>query len=111
MPSVEADSGSIMDWTPFFRMLGIPEEVAEPTAYQLLGLTDPRTLTRELVEEALTERKKLLRQNIPGPQFIPLVSVFEKKLEHAASILVDYDKRQAYHDRLLRESREKLEVE
>ncbi len=100
----------MIDWGLFGRMLGIPEQVAEPTVYQLLGLTDPRTITPELVEHALNERKKLLRQNIPGPQFIPIVALFEKELDRAAGILLDSGKRNAYHERILREAHGRRKV-
>ena len=94
----------MIEWTFFYRMLGIPERVTEPTVYQLLGLTDPRTVTPDLVQHALNERKKLLRHNIPAPQFIPLVSLFEQELDRAAAILLDPQKRKVYHERLAREA-------
>ncbi|MGB2820149.1 MAG: hypothetical protein WBF17_04155, partial [Phycisphaerae bacterium] len=90
----------------FYKLLGIPESVAEPTAYHLLKL-DPRMVTRALVDSALKERKARLRQNIPGPQFIPIVSLIEQELDKAAAILRDPQRRQEYDDRLLRESRKK----
>ena len=95
----------MIEWTFFYRLLGIPEQVAEPTVYQLLGFTDPRAITRESIQEALNERKKLLRQNIPGPQFIPIVSAFEQELDRAAAIILDPHKRKAYHQRLFGEIR------
>jgi len=95
-----------MVYPPFFhKLLGIAESVAEPTAYQLLGI-DPRVFVPALVRPALNERRKRLRQNIPGPQFIPIVSLFEQELERAAAVLLDPAERQAYDERLRREARE-----
>jgi len=90
----------------FYKLLGIPESVAEPTAYHLLKL-DPRMITEALVDGALEDRKARLRQNIPGPQFIPIVSLIEQELEKAAAILRDPARRKEYDARLLRESRKK----
>ena len=100
----------MIEWTFFYRLLGIPEEVSEPTVYQLLGFTDPRQITRGSVRHMLTERKKLLRQSIPGPQFIPMVSVFEKELDRAAAIILDPEKRRAYHQRVLAERHARRKV-
>ena len=78
-----------MDVPPFVaRLLGLPEDAADPTAYQLLGL-DPRRFAPEQVQPALEERKRRLRQNIPGPQFIPIVSRFEQELDRVAALLLD----------------------
>jgi len=87
-------------------MLDIPQKVAEPTPYHLLGI-DPRVFSEDLVESALAERKMMLRQNIPGPQFIPMISLVEKELDRAAEILSDPGKRKALNDRLLGELRDK----
>ena len=92
--------------TVFYKLLGIPKKVAEPTPYHLLGIT-PQVFSPELVKSSLTERKRMLRQNVPGPQFIPVVSLFEKELDAAADVLLDPDKRKALHERLLREIRDK----
>ncbi len=90
----------------FYKLLGIPESVAEPTAYHLLKL-DPRMITEALVDGALRQRKARLRQNIPGPQFIPIVSLIEQELDKAAAVLRDPARREEYNARLLRESRKK----
>ena len=87
-------------------MLGISQKVSEPTPYHLLGI-DPRVFSEDLVESALAERKTMLRQNIPGPQFIPMISLVERDLDQAAGILLDADKRKALNDRLLGELRDK----
>jgi len=86
-------------------MLGIPETVLEPGPYDLLAI-DRRTFRPAMVEGALKERKRLLRQNIPGPQFIPLITIFERNLDRAAVTLLDANKRKAYHDRHDRETRD-----
>jgi len=88
----------------FYKLLGIPESVSEPTAYHLLDL-DPRMVTPVLVDHALSERKARLRQNIPGPRFIPIVSLIERELDQAAEILRDEARRQEYDERLLRAAR------
>ena len=90
----------------FYKLLGIPESVTEPTAYHLLRL-DPRTVTEAMVDGALKARKVRLRQNIPGPQFIPIVSRIERELERAAAILRDPARRGEYNDRLLSQARRK----
>ena len=90
----------------FYKLLGIPESVAEPTAYHLLDL-DPRMITEAIVEGALKERKARLRQSIPGPQFIPIVSLIEQELNQAAAILRDPQRRREYDDQLLRGPRKR----
>jgi len=89
----------------FFKLLGIPNRKTEPTPYDLLDL-DPRTFSPAQVPDQLGERKRRLRQNIPGPQFIPVVTLWERELDLAAEVLTDPAKRAAYHDQLNRESSE-----
>jgi len=85
----------MIEWSFFYKVLDIPEAVTEPTYYQLLGI-DPRMCTAELVAP-LEERRKRLRHNIPGPQFVPLVLRFEKQqLEVAAAVLSDDGTRRQY---------------
>ena len=92
-----------IEWTIFYRMLDIPDEIASPNYYQLLGV-EPGVCTAELVMQSLNERKKRLRQNIPGPHFIPLVLKFEQEnLDPAAATLSDPQKRLEY-DQQLQES-------
>ena len=67
-----------IEWTIFYRILDIPDEITAPNYYQLLGV-EPGVCTSELVMQSLNERKKRLRQNIPGPHFIPLVLKFEQE--------------------------------
>ena len=90
----------------FYKLLGIDESVTEPTAYHLLAL-DPRTIGEARVDRALKDRKARLRQNIPGPQFIPIVSLIERELEKAAEILRDPLRRKEYDQRLVRRSHQK----
>lgn len=92
-------------WTPFYRMLGIPDDVVEPTLYQLLGLSDPRSLSPEMIDLSLQERRRQLRQGIPGPQFIPMMSRFEAELEQAADLLRDPRRREEYNRRLIERAR------
>jgi hypothetical protein len=87
-----------------YRLLGIPDTGAEPTAYRLLGIS-PQQATPELVEARLLACKKRLRQNIPGPQFIPMVSLWESELARAAETLLNPRKRDAYHAGLARQAR------
>ena len=84
----------------FYKLLGIPESVAEPTAYHLLGL-DPRMVTEGAVDEALAARKAGLRRDIPGPQFVPIVAAIERELDVAAMILRDPRRRYEYNETLL----------
>lgn len=77
---------------PFYKLLSIPEDTATPTPFQLLGLPEAHTpgLTREQIEQALLERRKLLRQNIPGPQAFPIVSLIEQTMDRAAARLMKH---------------------
>ncbi len=89
-----------IEWTIFYRILEIPDEITAPNYYQLLGV-EPEVCTAELLMQSLNERKMRLRQNIPGPHFIPLVLKFEQEnLEPAAATLSDSEKRQEYDQRL-----------
>jgi len=95
----------MFEWTIFYRLLNLPDDVASPTYYHLLGLK-PHSCTAEAVQNALQERKKRLRQNIPGPQFIPLVLRFEtEQLDPAAEVLVDPQKRAEYNEQLKEQAR------
>jgi len=96
----------VNEWIFFYRLLGIDESVGEPNYYDLLGLT-PQLCTAVLVDRALQKRKKTLRQNIPGPQFIALLFHFEREvLEPAAAVLRDAGQRDAYYLRLFSPSAE-----
>jgi hypothetical protein len=81
---------SMNELRPFYKLLSIPEDTAAPTAFQLLGLPEVRSapLTREQIEQAVLERKKLLRQNVPGPHALPMMSLVEQTLDKAAARLV-----------------------
>jgi hypothetical protein len=80
----------------FYKLLGLPETVTLPTAYDLLDVRR-EACTPDRVKKALAERKKHLRQNIPNAQFIPIILTFEKELDKAAAILLD-DRRRARYD-------------
>jgi len=96
----------MFEWTIFYRLLNLPDDVATPTYYHLLGLK-PHSCTAEAVQKALQERKKRLRQNIPGPQFIPLVLRFEtEQLDPAAEVLADPQKRAEYNEQLKEQARQ-----
>ncbi len=87
----------MIEWNIFYKILGIPEDITEPTYYDLLGL-HPKTCSVELVDRMLHKKRNRLRQNIPGPQFIPFVLKFEKeKLERAAKVLRDPQIRKKYN--------------
>jgi hypothetical protein len=75
---------------PFYKLLSIPEETDAPTPFQLLGFSIAQTplLTRGQIEQAALERKKLLRQNIPGPQVLPIMSLAEQAIDRAAAALL-----------------------
>jgi len=79
----------------YTSLLGMPEDVEEPTAYQLLGIT-PEEATPERVAEALEERRQYARKNVPNPRLIPAVMLLETELQQAADILSDPKKRAAY---------------
>ncbi len=88
-------------WDSFYRILGVAEHVIEPTYYHILGV-HPKECEPEKIHAALLKKKQLLRQNVPGPQFIPLVIRFEKEqLEPAAETLRDPQKRRSYNKQLL----------
>ena len=89
-----------------YRLLRIPESVTELTAYHLLRV-HPKAVTPELVARALQKRKNMLRQNIPGPQFIPIVSIVEQVLDQAAHVLSDPVRREKYNRHVLRKVRGK----
>jgi len=95
----------MIEWNLFYKMLDIPEDVTEPTYYDLLGV-DPGACNADIVDSMLHQRRSLLRQNIPGPQFIPLVRKFEqKKLEKAAAVLRNPELRQKYNRYLQQKAR------
>ena len=73
----------------FYRMLGIAENIIEPSFYHLLGI-DRKDCDFETVRSALLARKNELRQNAPGREFVPQIIEFEKEyLEPAAVVLAD----------------------
>ncbi len=104
----------MIEWTFFYKLLGIPERFTEPTHYHLLGL-DPKNCSPDAVDIALEERRKRLRQNIPGPQFIPLVMKFEQdQLVTAAEVLRDPRRREAYNaylHEIIRQRKARLKAE
>jgi hypothetical protein len=101
----------MLEWKIFYKMLDIPEDVTEPTYYDLLGV-DSDACNAELVDSMLRRRRSLLRQNIPGPQFIPLVRKFEqKKLEKAATVLRNPELRQKYNRYLQQKARKRRSEE
>ncbi|MBE3070442.1 MAG: hypothetical protein IMZ66_09440, partial [Planctomycetes bacterium] len=87
-----------------YRVLGVPDTAAEPTPYLLLGVS-PERCTPETVRERLAECTKRVRQNIPGPQFIPIVALWEKELAQAAAVLADARKRAAWDARAAEQAR------
>ncbi len=97
----------IEDWTLMYRLLGIPDDISQPTYYHLLGV-DPRQCDADLIDRALANRKKILRENIPGPQFLALISKFEQDiLQVAAETLRDPEKCQHYVETLRQRSLQK----
>jgi hypothetical protein len=81
---------SMNELRPFYRLLSIPEDTDAPTPFQLLGLpaVHSAALTREQIEQAVLERKKLLRQSIPGPHALPIMSLVEQTIDRAAAKLL-----------------------
>ena len=87
-----------------YRVLGVPDTGAEPTPYLLLAVP-PERCTPETVRERLAECTKRIRQNIPGPQFIPIVALWERELAQAAAVLADPRKRAAWDARAAGQAR------
>jgi len=97
----------MIEWTVFYRLLGLSEEFDEPSYYQLLGV-DPHNCQEDKVDHALMERKKTLRQNLPSPHFIPLVLKFEtEQLDPAAAVLKDAAQRAEYDQELIKRALER----
>lgn len=85
----------------FYRMLGIAEHIIDPSYYHILGI-ERQNCNAQVVRDALLERKRELRENIPGPQFVPMVLKFEAdQLEASAEVLADDQKRKAYDKQLM----------
>ncbi|GEM_PF-6841754 len=90
----------MIEWTFFYRALGVPDDAIKPTYYQLLDL-DPESCTPELVDEHRNQQRIRLRQSIPSPEFIPMILRFEKhKLDHAAAVLRDPARKRKYDQHL-----------
>jgi hypothetical protein len=84
----------------FYRMLGIAENIIEPSFYHLLNI-DRKDCSFKTVRAALLARKNELRQNAPGPEFVPQIIEFEKEhLEPAAKVLAD-EARRAQYDKVI----------
>ncbi|AQT69501.1 hypothetical protein STSP2_02692 [Anaerohalosphaera lusitana] len=94
------------DLRVFYRILGIARHIVDPSYYHILGI-DRKGCNADVVRSALKARKRELRENIPGPEFIPLVMKFEKEqLEVAAEVLADEHKRREYDKQLLLKQRQ-----
>lgn len=90
-----------MDFKVFYKALGIAGHIVDPTYYHILGL-DPKFCDEQAVTEAYRQKRMLLRQTIPGPEFIPMVVRFEKEqLEPAFEVLRNEKRRKAYNQQLL----------
>src|SRR6056297_3140363 len=88
------------DFRKFYRIIGIAEHIIETSYYHLLGL-DMNNCTPETVRTALIAKKKELRENITGREFVPMILKFEReKLEPAAEVLADDQKRARYNKEL-----------
>jgi len=82
-----------------YRLLGVPDTGAEPSAYRLLGV-DPRQCGPEVVRERLLDCRQRILRSIPGPQFIPIVALWDAELAQAADVLLDPARRSDYDARL-----------
>ena len=101
----------MIEWSFFYKALGINESIMKPTYYELLDI-DPDLCNETLIDEKLKEQKIKLRQNIPNQQFIPLILTFDKtKLEHAASVLRDPQTREKYNLHLKKKEHQKKHQE
>ena len=98
----------MLEWTIIYRLLEIPAYITEPSYYDLLDLK-PDQCTPENVVRAFANQRNKLRQNIPAPQFISLITNFEQQqLNPAAETLADPIRRALYNQQLA-ESRQELE--
>lgn len=98
------------EFSIFYKILGIAEDIIEPSYYHLLGI-ERSGCSAATVAGALKKCKNELRQNVPGPQFIPMVLKFEQEqLALAAEVLGDDKKRHAY-DRQLAKKWKKMQAE
>lgn len=94
----------------FYRMLGIAENIIDPSFYHLLGI-DRKDCNSATVKAALLARKNELRQNAPGREFVPQIIEFEKEyLEPAASVLAD-DVKRAKYDKVIASRWQKIRHE
>lgn len=101
----------MIEWTFFYRALGIPDDAIKPTYYELLDL-DPESCTPELVDEHRNQQRIRLRQSIPSPEFIPMILRFEKhKLDHAAAVLRDPARKRKYDQHLAQKAEEQIRQE
>lgn len=83
----------------FYTLLRLPEDLTDPSYYDLLGLT-PGPATRQQVKAALEATRRRLRGNIPHPQFIPMCVIVEQELEKAAGVLSDAKQKAAYDNEI-----------
>jgi|GEM_PF-5207235 len=101
----------MIEWLMFYKLLEIPGSIANPTYYHILGV-DPRQCTPSIIKNALEKQKKTIRQNIPSPQFIPLVARFEiEVLEVAAKTLSTNSARSKYNKFLKKETIKEKSIE
>ena len=94
----------MLQWSFFYTILKIPDTVEDPTAYQLLSLDPGSIHSPKKIAQVLESQKRILRQHIPNPQFIPMLVTFETELDQAAVTLSDPAKREAYDRELLQQS-------
>ena len=85
-----------------YKLLDLPESTAEATAYELLKV-HPDLAMPELVRGSLKRRLLLLRENLPGPEFIPAALKLERELKEAAALLTNPTRRKSYDEKLSRE--------
>ena len=83
----------------FYKLLGIADSLSDPTPYDLLDV-EPGKEDPQEISEALENRKRTLRQNLPGPQFMQVLEVYDRHLQTAAAILRDPAKRKELDRRL-----------
>ena len=86
-----------------YKLLKLPGGVLEPSPYQLL-VVDKGGLSLQGIETALLRRKRQLHHSLPGPEYIPLLPLFEKQLDEAAATLLDSGRRSAVDQQLLLEA-------
>lgn len=85
------------------RLLGLHIGGTEPTYYELLGIS-PDEVTDDSLDQAVKKRIQHIRSQIPGQQYMPMLTIFERALREAADTLRDPRQRRKYDHALKRQA-------